>query len=52
MNKSIYRTKFGIKLVGRFMVDFLFVDDVPVSRKSGNRQHIISRVPFPMKPDN
>jgi len=39
------------KTGGQIAVDFQFVDDIPVSGKSGKRRYVISSVPFPMKPD-
>lgn len=39
------------KTGGQLAVDFQFVDDIPVSGRSGKRRYVISSVPFPMKPD-
>jgi len=39
------------KTGGQIAVDFQYVDDIPVSGRSGKRRYVISSIPFPMQPD-
>jgi phenylacetate-CoA ligase len=39
------------KTGGQITVDFQYVDDIPVSGRSGKRRYVISSIPFPMQPD-